>query len=211
MTLKPFSDVQATILIDVTKPREKLLENLHKDARWGVKKSQKENLVVEQTENKKDIEKFYEIYKDTCKHGGILPKPLEEIKNKNPVFFVCKKSNKIIAGAVALIHKNKTELFLNASLHEFQKYQPNNALYWHLIVWTKQKKFKFFDLGGFQLNAKQGDKLYNINKFKQRWGGELKIYKIYSYNPLYIFGRKIIRNSRFAKRVWDKLKGRGRK
>ena len=207
MVLKGFKDVQATILIDLKKPEKKLFENLDKDARWGVNRAKRENLKVKKTKDEKDLEQFYEIYKETCKWGGIFPKPLDEIK-KETIFFICKKDEKIIAGAAVKKRKNTIELFLNASLHEYQKFQPNNLLYWNMLIWARRNRYKYFDLGGYQLGTKKGDKLYNINRFKERWGGKVTKTNVYSKNLFYILGRKIIRKSKTAKRVWDKLKGR---
>ena len=208
MAWKGFKDVQATILIDLSKDEKELWNALDKDARWGVKKAKKENLKIEETRKQEDFDEFYEIYKQTCRYGGINPKSVEEIKAEKPVFFICKKDNKIIAMTAVKLKDEKTELYLNASLHEYLKYQPNNALYWCMILWAKRKGYKYFDLGGYQLDANPEDKLYHINRFKERWGGEIKTYHIHSKNPLYILGRKAIRKSSTAKKIWDKIKGR---
>lgn len=120
--------------------------------------------------------------------------------------FGCFFENKMIAGAVIKIGEDRITLFLNASEHEHLKYQPNNLLYWSIIKWGKENKFKIFDLGGYQLNAKEGAKLYEINRFKLRWGGKIVEYPVYSKNPFYIMGRKTIRNVPFIKKVRDELK-----
>ena len=41
-----FKDIQATIIIGLSKPLEDLWKNLDKDARWGVNKARKEGLIV---------------------------------------------------------------------------------------------------------------------------------------------------------------------
>jgi len=53
-----------------------------------------------------------------------------------------------------------------------------------------------------------GSKLYEINRFKERWGGKIVTYYIYSSNPFYILGRKAIRNFPIARWIWDRIKGR---
>jgi len=128
-----FKDIQATIEIDLRKTEEELFNNADKKARWGVKRAEKEGLVVEEANNEKDINIFYEIYKETCEYGGINPEPLEKIKNESPLFFVCKKGEKIIAGAALKKKENVVILYLNCSLHEYLNLQPNNLLYWYII------------------------------------------------------------------------------
>jgi lipid II:glycine glycyltransferase (peptidoglycan interpeptide bridge formation enzyme) len=108
---------------------------------------------------------------------------------------------------IKLIENNrKIELFLNASDINALKFQPNNLLYWEIIEYGKKNNFAIFDLGGYQSGAKPGNKLYEINRFKERWGGKIVQYDIYSKNLLYIIGRKIIRNFYFIKKIRDKIK-----
>lgn len=204
MKWKGFKDVRATIEIDLTKSEEELWNSLDKDARWGVKKAKKEGLKVSLSNNEKIWKDFYKIYKETCKRGKIVPIDFEKIKEGK--LFSCFFEAEIIAGAVVKIEEEMVTLFLNASKYEYLKFQPNNLLYWTIIKWAKEKGFKIFDLGGYQLNAKSEDKLYNINKFKLRWGGEIKKYLIYSKNPFYILGRKTIRNIHVVKKLRDKVK-----
>jgi lipid II:glycine glycyltransferase (peptidoglycan interpeptide bridge formation enzyme) len=142
-------------------------------------------------------------------HGGINSQTLQEIKSKNPKFFFCYKEDQLIAGvAVVLESENRFRLFLNSSDHDYLKYQPNNLLYWHLIKWGKENKYEIFDLGGYQLETKPNDKLYSVNRFKERWGGRVVKYPVYSYNPFYILGRKLIKKSRLFRVLWNKIKGR---
>ncbi len=199
-----FKDIQATIHINLTKSIEELWGNLNKKARWGVNKAKKEGLIVKKTNDDESWKEFYEIYKNTCKHGGILPLSFEKIKESE--LFICEKDNKIISGTVTKKKDNKIELFLNASVPEYLEFQPNNLLYWTIIEQGKNDNFKILDLGGYQLKAPKGSKLYEINRFKERWGGQIIKYYVYSNNPLYILGRKIIRNFPVAKKIRDKLR-----
>jgi lipid II:glycine glycyltransferase (peptidoglycan interpeptide bridge formation enzyme) len=211
MKWKGFRDIQATIEIDLTKNEEELWNSLDKDARWGVKRAEKEGLIIKEGTENKDLKKFYEIYKETCKFGGIKHQSLEEINAKTPIFFFCYKDDKLIAGSAIIVKdKKKFRLFLNASDHNYLKLQPNNLLYWHMIKWGKNKKYKKCDLGGYQLEARKGSKLYSVNRFKERWGGQIKRRPIYSYNLFYILGRKLIRKSRFFWWLNKKFRGRNK-
>lgn len=199
-------DIQATIEIDLTKSEEELWGRLDKDARWGVKKGQKSGLKVDIFNKESAWNEFYDIYKGTIIKGGIVPKDKLGLQKEVDILLLCIKDNKIIAGAAIKTEGEKTRLVLNASLGEFLRFQPNNVLYWEMIKWSKNNGYKICDLGGYQLNAKPGHKLYEVNRFKERWGGELKRYYIYSKNPLYILGRKIIRNFSCIKNFRDRIK-----
>lgn len=201
MTWKGFKDIQATIEINLKKDLDDIWNNLDKDAKWGVKKALKEGLVVKEA-NEKEIKDFYNIYIETCIRGNIVPEKIEKIEKDK--LFVCKKEEKVIAGAATIEREEKIILHFNASKADYLKYQPNNILYWKIIEYGKEKKKNVFDLGGYQINA--SGHLKGINKFKERWGGEIKEYYIYSKNPFYIIGRKIIRNCHKLKDLRDKIK-----
>ncbi len=159
-------------------------------------------------EESKDWDVFYKIYKDTLERGRVEIKEKEEIKKLAANLFIAKKENKIIAGAAIKIQESRVKLYLNASEKEYLNFQPNNLLYWNILKWSKENGFEIFDLGGYQENAVKGDKLYEINRFKQRWGGEIKRIDIYSKNFLWIIGRKLIRNSRILWKLNSKIRRR---
>lgn len=195
-------DINATVIVNLLPSEDEIMKNLHKDARWGIKKAEKEGLIVNESS---DWGEFYQIYKDTIKEGGADIRNLAELKENASVLLLCSKDGRVIAGAALKIEDNTPVLYLNASMKEFQPSQPNNLLYWHCIKWSKEKGFSKLDLGGWQINA-QGH-LEGINKFKEKWG------KVVYYEKNYPFfkalGRKLIRNFRIF--WWLNKKIRGRK
>jgi len=202
-------DINATIIVDLTPNEEKIKARLHKDARWGIGRAERDGLVVEENQNPEDWKEFYEIYKNTMKLGGTMPETLENLKKNSEVFFVCKnKEGKVIAGAgIWFLDKYDFKiprLYFNASLSEYQKSQPNNLLYWKCILWCKEKGYGKFDLGGWQINAR--GHLKGINKFKEKWGEIVYYDREY---PLHIaLGRKLIRKFEFFWWLNKKIKKR---
>lgn len=75
-----------------------------------------------------------------------------------------------------------------------------------LLCMQKVKEKIMLIWGGWQIKAR--GHLEGVNSFKEKWGGEIAKYYVYSYNPFYILGRKAIRNSRFFRWVWDRIKRR---
>ena len=213
-------DIQATVLVDLKPDEEGIINSLAKSARWGVRKAMRSDLVIDETKNDKDWEEFYKIFQQRVKEEGRDLPSLITLKENNLVFLVCKKNFKIIAGAGISLGKTIMpgrqiqdiynleipRLYFNDSIKKYLKLQPNNFLYWNCILWCKSKGFKEFDLGGWQINAKN-PKLVGVNKFKEKWG------KIIYYKRDYPFhiaiGRKMVRNSDFfwwLNRKWKKRK-----
>ena len=201
-------DINATVMVDLEGSEDELLKRLHKDARWGINKAIKLGLGVEEGKEQ-DWREFYSIYRKTVIEGGTNPESLEELKEKTNAFFVCKKQGKIIAGAgiffTDMYNPEIRRIYFNASLREFQNFQPNNLLYWHCLLWAKNNHYKQFDLGGYQIKAR--GHLIGINRFKEKWGKI--VYYSKDYPLLKAIGRKLIRN--FSLFWWINKKLRGRR
>jgi hypothetical protein len=184
-------DENATVIVSLEGPPEEILKRLHKDARWGIKKAREENLLVEQAKGDSDWQDYYKIYLQTINLGGATPETLENLKQNSKILFLCKKDGKTIAGAsirfTSEYDSKIPRLFTNASLREYLPLQPNNLLYWHCILWSKEH-------------------LQGINKFKEKWGKVVYYTRKY---PLYkVLGRKLIRNSEFFWKLNKRLKER---
>ena len=202
-------DKNATIIVDLKPSEDEIKKNLHKDARRGIKKSEKEGLEINFAKTDDEWKEFYEIYKETMSTGGADIESLDELKQKLDNLFLCKYKNKIIAGmGIGFGGDYKKEIpvmFINASLKgDYQKLRPNDALYWHCIKWCKEKGYDKFDLGGWQINAR--GHLKGVNKFKEKWG-KIVYYKR-DYPMHKAIGRKLIKKSDILWHVNKKLKGR---
>jgi len=130
---------------------------------------------------------------------------LEFLKKTSDKLFLCFKDSRVIGGAVIKTSGiENPRLRFNASLKEYQSLQPNNLLYWNCILWCKNKGYKKFDLGGWQINAR--GHLEGVNKFKEKWGNVV----YYEENTGFFkgIGKKLVKNSRFFWWLNQKLKGR---
>lgn len=201
-------DANATVIVELNKSEEEILNGLHKDARWGINRAKKDGLIVEESSSDGDWQDFYKAYTLTQLAGENISASLEELKNRTYVFFVCKKEGKVIAGAGIWFSDKYDEhmprLYFNASLKDYQRFQPNNLLYWHCILWCKKNGYPQFDLGGWQINAR--GHLEGINRFKEKWGKIIYFEKEYSF--VKAIGRKLVRNSAFFRWAVDKIKKR---
>lgn len=203
--------INNTILIDLRKDEEELMKNLEKkSARWGVRKAEKEGLKFEAISNDEEFKSFYKMYRLTAKNGGFKAESYGFIKKlvKSDIakLFVIKKKEKVVAGGMILIDKsnNYSILDLTSSTDEGLKLQAMPFLYWNLMTYSKKQGLEYFDLGGYDKEAKEGDKTHNINKFKERFGGIIKEQPIYSSNWKYPFFRGLMKKMRILKRLYKK-------
>lgn len=189
--------VNHTILINLTRPEEELYKNLEKkSARWGVNFAKKQGLVFLPAQER-DLEKFYKLYVKTARDGGFTSenKKFLELTRETNIsrLFVIKKGEDLIAGGLILLDTVNSYAILNltSSTKEGNQSQAMPFLYWNLMLFAKSSGLKYLDFGGYDLESKPGDKTYHINKFKERFGGEVVEQPIYSTSRRYLTGRKV--------------------
>ncbi|MBU0761299.1 MAG: peptidoglycan bridge formation glycyltransferase FemA/FemB family protein [Nanoarchaeota archaeon] len=206
MKWKGFKDIQATIIIDLSLSEAELLKNADRSRRKNVKKAENVGLLFQEVKTKEELDKWYLIYQKVWKAGGIESQDISEFKKENYKLVVVKKRGKILGGGIIEELKDKIVFKAFASLIEFQDLRVNDFLYWNAILYGKKLGKKYVDLGGWQIKSR--GHLAGINEFKEKWGGKVVYYYIYSKNPAYILGRKAIRNFAFGRWFWDRIKGR---
>jgi len=200
-----------TLVVNLDKSMEELFDNLEKkSARWGVKTAEKNGLKISFAKTADEIDEFYALYKRTFETGGFRGEPKVFIEHLNDTdiskLFIVKLKDKIVAGGLLLIDKNNrmSILDLTGSSDEGLKLQAMPFLYWKMIEYSKKEGLKHMDLGGYDKEAIEGDKTDRINKFKERFGGEIIEQPIFSSNGIYPLFRSMLRNMKFMKKVYRK-------
>ncbi|PIN93091.1 hypothetical protein COU54_04325 [Candidatus Pacearchaeota archaeon CG10_big_fil_rev_8_21_14_0_10_31_24] len=203
--------VNNTILIDLKKDKTELWKNLEKKSiRWGIKTGEKNGLIFKIAENELDVNAFYSMYSDTAKLGGFSAEKKEFIEGLRDSeisrLFLVYSNEKVVAGGLALIDKNNNILTLDltGSNEEGLKLQAMPFIYWNILLYGMKNGLDIFDLGGYDAEARVGDKTYNINKFKERFGGEITEQPIFSSGNRYPILRKVISKIRIVKKFYKK-------
>ncbi len=203
--------LNSTIVLDLDKDKDYLWSQLEKKSiRWGVKTAEKNGLNFSQTTSNSDIESFYSLYVKTATDGKFKAESKEIInsliKSGMTNLFIVKKKSELVAGGMVIndVNKNKSILEMTSASEEGLDLQAMPFLYWNMIIHAKSKGFLTFDLGGYDLDARPGEKTYNINKFKERFGGQITELPVYSSNSKYSLVRSIMRKFRFVKKLYKK-------
>ncbi|MEI6732220.1 MAG: peptidoglycan bridge formation glycyltransferase FemA/FemB family protein, partial [archaeon] len=199
-----------TMLIDLTKSEEELWKELDKGSiRWGVGYAERNGLKAS-VAKAEEIDEFYKLYEETANTGRFTPESKDFVKrvaiSDIGKLFVIKKDAKIVAGGLILVdeHNNYSILDLTSASESGLKLQAMPFLYWSLISYSKKRGLNYFDLGGFDREAKEGEKTHSINKFKERFGGKVVLQPIYATNWKYKLFRRILKRVRFMKGAYTK-------
>ena len=199
-------------MINLEKPEEELWKDLEKkSARWGAKTAEKNGLTATES-TPTDLKEIFNLYKDTADKGGLKPEPFEFfeavdsllVPKKLAKFFTVKQGSAILAGGLLLIDTDHTMVHLTGANDKGYKLQAMPFLYWNLIKFSKEIGKKYLDMGGYDTEARQGEKAYQINKFKKNFGGEIQSQPIYATSGKYITIRKLMKKLRFLKKIYKK-------
>lgn len=189
-------------VVDLTISEEELLKNMHSKHRNVIRKAIKDGVVVEETEN---ISLIYENLKETMQRQNRAYPSLEELeKIKNLVKFYIAKKDDMIQGCAVLPYNRFGSYYLYGGSIARPYTGALNYLHYYAMLDMKKNGVKKYDFMGARLNVEKGSKLEGIQRFKSRFGGELKegyLWK-YEYKPLKIKLIDIIQKIRY------KLQGR---
>lgn len=171
-------------LIDLNKPIDELWNQLKRDKKRGIKRSEELGITIETCQSKESIKIFYELVKETYNRAKVPLAPISffeaafEVlvpKQKALLLFAKDTSNNIIATQFALMYKDRIYAWYTGSREEFLKFHPGDALIWYLLKYGKEQGYKVFDFGG----GGGPNKNENLREYKSRFGTEFPCYGRY--------------------------------
>lgn len=202
-----------TMILDLQKEEGEILSNLGRDIRRRIKKIKEEGVEIVRSEEESDFIDFYKLYSETMEKGGAAGENEEFFKNLRELslkdflsLFVAKKNGKMLSGVV-ILHNSEYGIYnYSGTSDEGHEIQSNIATLWEAIAYLRRTGRKCLDMGGYDAEAKEGDKTYHINKFKERFGAKVVEQPIYATDKKYISLRKVLKKFRFMKGWYKKGK-----
>jgi FemAB-related protein (PEP-CTERM system-associated) len=172
--------------------------------RNAIRKALNSNLELSHDNNVND---FYRLYTKSMRDLGTPPHSYAFFNNLLLEFpehtkIVTVQHNGIsIAALFLLCFKNNVTSGWAASDKAYQRYNPNNLLYWEVIKSGCEDGYGYFDFGRSISNS-------GTFKFKKPWGAEpeqlLYLYYLYAAKKMQDMSQSNPKRQRFAK-VWCKL------
>jgi lipid II:glycine glycyltransferase (peptidoglycan interpeptide bridge formation enzyme) len=171
-------------LIDLNKPVDELWNQLKRDKKRGIKKSEELGITIERSQSKESIKVFYELVKETYNKAKVPLAPISffeaafEIlvpKQKALLLFARDNVNNVIATQFALMYKDRIYAWYTGSREEYLKFHPGDALIWYLLKYGSEHGYKVFDFGG----GGGPNKNENLREYKSRFGTEFPCYGRY--------------------------------
>jgi CelD/BcsL family acetyltransferase involved in cellulose biosynthesis len=147
-----------------------------RQALQGVRRAQREGVVVEHRTDPEALATFYRLHAGTRRRQGIPTQPRSFILAFAGLFeqelgFVSLATvdGRAIAAAVFLVHNGVLTYKYGASDPRYLDRRPNNLLFMHAIRWGCERGLHTFDLGRTDLGHE------SLRAFKLMWGAEERL------------------------------------
>jgi hypothetical protein len=183
---EPFiSETWATFLIDLSKPKEIIWNNMEKHSvRKNIQRSQKRGVEVREMQSS-DLPHYFKMLQETKQKTGSfvtyeeLTSLWKTLRSVGQTGFLAYKEKQPVGGLIISSFNG----FINEWGVARSKFDFENKLYsqdyikWKIIEWGIEKGCKFYDLSGVDPNP-TSTKGQGILKYKMKFGGKLSPYDI---------------------------------
>jgi len=169
-----------TVALDLTRPAETLLADMHQSTRRKVRTAEKKDVTIRPA-GAEDIPTLYELYRLTGQRDGFLTRPLDYYQEAWGAFFAAGLAQAFLAeyagqplAHVILLHFGpKCWYFYGASSSEERQRMPNYALQWAAIQWAQAQGYPIYDFWGAPDDFDESDRMWGVFQFKQGFGGRV--------------------------------------
>jgi len=148
---------------------EDLWKNIQKEKRKAIKKSEKELITRELSEE--DIEEIYSLYLKNMRSFGTPPYPKKFFINffrlKLGKCFGSFYNNKLVSTLLGYTYNDRIHVIIANANPKFLKYRCNDSVHWTFIKWGCNNNYKTFDFGIVKENSGHFE-------YKKKWGAILK-------------------------------------
>lgn len=165
-----------TLKLDLTPSREDILGQTTKEARYEIRKAEKNKTIVKNSQN---IEIFCQLWQENAwRRGFWLPfkkeiRSIYEAFGKNSFLLLGYLDSKPLAGALILVCGKTAYYFHAASTPLGRKMAAPSLLIWEAIKLAKNKGCRLFDFEGLYDERFPNRSWLGFTHFKQSFGGKV--------------------------------------
>jgi lipid II:glycine glycyltransferase (peptidoglycan interpeptide bridge formation enzyme) len=179
-------DAEKTLILDITKDDDALLQDMRKQTRYYIRRAKRDGVRVSISQDVSDLREFYEIHHDTTVRQDFSSYSLNYYKSffenlnvnsdspiKMEVFLADYKDEKI-AGALIIFFGDKAFYSDGGSLTKYSKIPSSYRIQWRAIKRAKELGCKTYNFWGGVSPDKENTNYpwYGIDLFKRGFGGE---------------------------------------
>lgn len=178
----------SSIELNLSASEEALFSGFSENHRRSIKKAIKNKLQVTDSFPEAELASFIQTFIHMNQERKLDNNPEEMstwlrdvyqfIKNNNAgAFLLVKDEMNVVLGGIVLLYQSGTiRYFKGAADPAFKQIPVLHLAFWEAIKRGKQQGFQALDFWGYNHYVSEGDQVFNINRFKKGFGGELSFY-----------------------------------
>lgn len=183
----------STLVIDLAKSKEEIMNEFSDDLKKNLKKSKNKNVIVKELTKSDDHTFLLEVFLKMAERRGLkeFTKSYFEkhinfaLQNNNgKVFYSLTEENKVLGTIFIYNEGNSCVYHVGFSDPDEKKLPALHAVLFEAIMWAKDNSLKYFDLGGYGHYAKEGEQIFYINNFKLNFTKNFYFYQKRMYFDL---------------------------
>lgn len=165
-------------MIDINREENEIFNDMRKTTRHAVRKGEKDGVKIEISNSINDIERFWDLYKETVMRQKFTPFSKDYLKKEFEVF--SKDNNvvlgfalyegKVVSGAFIVFDGTGAYYHHGASLHT-GNVPTSQLLQWRLIQEAKKRGCKYYNFWGISPADKPKHPWAGLSIFKKGFGG----------------------------------------
>lgn len=152
--LPPSGLMTATALLDLTPDQDTLLSRMRSSTRYGIRRGIRNGVVVREG-GEGDIEVFRSLLRALCSRRGVSPTPSQQdfFENLWKIYsprgfirlFLAECEGETTSAALAFTLGQFVRVWKVGWSGAHAKNFPNEVMWWEIIRWAKEKRFRFLD------------------------------------------------------------------
>ncbi len=166
----PRAGEKIMMILDLSANPDDLWKGFDAKLRNQTRKASKSGLTASWSGNE-GLADFYEVLAANMRDLGspvhsrnFFAAMLEEFADTAKLMLV-RKDRRVLGGALCLFFKDRMIVPWASSLREYLSLCPNNLLYWEMIRWGCENRYRRFDFGRSSPNS-------GTYRFKKQWGAK---------------------------------------
>lgn len=169
-----------TIMLDLTKSEDELLENMHSKTRYNIRLAQKKGVYIKEMTNKEGFEIFAKLYFETCQrqkyfgHNYSYHKTIfNELKSKIAYVLAAFYKDTPLSAYQIFIFNDVLYYPYGGSSDQYKNLMSSNLLMWEVVKFGQKMGAKTFDMwGSLPASYDKNNKWAGFTKFKEGYGGK---------------------------------------
>ncbi|MFH1899217.1 MAG: peptidoglycan bridge formation glycyltransferase FemA/FemB family protein [Patescibacteria group bacterium] len=176
---------KGNFLLDLTRPEEELLNNMHKKHRYNVKYAQGKGVVVRQSTDDADFDIFYNLYSETggrakffARSKNYMEKAWRTFRDAGcGRFVIAELDGKPLTAWLLINYDNVLYYPYGGSTNEDRNVQSSCLVGWEAIKLGKKLGCTLFDMWGASEDmSNKSDPYFGFSLFKEKFGAKHVVY-----------------------------------